>query len=254
MGRDYKPKAGDPRGHSARVYDEIYDHAAFQALSPHDVLAYLSLLRDLRATNNGDLSLPLSKAKHRGIKHKTTLARSLRALRAVGLIALTSTGGRDKDGHRLPNLYRVTDVQSYAFPKKFIEARPATNEWKRVTSIAHARALIAQAEAEAKVDAKAQLDAEAEPVEKTKAQGHATTLTGSRGDQKWLQQGARREPWADALGHPVNLGKGAEHPVTTRVPGRFVDACETQAHGSPGSPPFALLPFHAEFVPVEEDA
>ncbi|WP_068679915.1 hypothetical protein [Variovorax sp. WDL1] len=253
MGRDHRPKVGDPRGHSARIYDEIYDSDAFRALSPHDVLAYLALLRDLRATNNGDLSLPLSKAKHRGIKHKTTLARSLRALRAVGLIALTSTGGRDKDGHRLPNLYRVTDVQSYAFPKKFIEARPATNEWKRVTSIAQARALIAQAEAEAKADAKAQPDAEA-LVEKTKAQGHAMTRTGSRGDQKLPQPGVRREPWVDALGHAVNLCEAAENRVMARVPGRFVDACEERIHSSPGSPPFALLPSHADFVPVEEDA
>lgn len=245
MGRGYKPKAGDPRGHSARVYDEIYDHPAFRALSPHDVLAYLALLRDLRATNNGDLALPLSTARHRGIKHKTTLARSLRALRAVGLIAVTRKGGSDSGGHRLPTLYRVTDIPSSAFPKKFVEAMPATNEWKRVTSVEHGRALIAQAEAEAKNKSDAP----------TKTQGHAVNHTGSRGEREMGATRARREPWDDGPGHAVNLGGTAENPVVARVPGRFVDACETRVHSSPGSPPFALLPSHAEdFVPVGEDA
>ena len=89
-----KPKAfKDPRGHSLRVYSDVYDSAAFAALSPHDVLAYLALLRELKGYNNGDLSLPLSRAKKCGIGHHLTLARSLRALCAVGLIAVTRKGG-----------------------------------------------------------------------------------------------------------------------------------------------------------------
>ena len=69
----------DPRGHSLRVYSDVYDSPAFVALSPHDVLAYLALLRELKGYNNGDLSLPLSRAKKCGISHHLTLARSLRA-------------------------------------------------------------------------------------------------------------------------------------------------------------------------------
>ena len=138
-----KPKPqSDPRGHSVRVYDDIYDSPAFRALSPHDVLAYLALLRELKGYNNGDLSLPLTRSRKCGINHPKTLARSLRALCAVGLVAITRKGGSDKGGERLPNLYRVTDRDCYSNPAKFLEAMPATNEWKRVTSIEHAHRLI----------------------------------------------------------------------------------------------------------------
>lgn len=44
-------KPSDPRGHSIRVYSDIYDSPAFKALSPHDVMAYLALLRELKAYN-----------------------------------------------------------------------------------------------------------------------------------------------------------------------------------------------------------
>ena len=125
-----KPKAfKDPRGHSLRVYSDVYDSAAFAALSPHDVLAYLALLRELKGYNNGDLSLPLTRAKKCGIGHHLTLARSLRALCAVGLIAVTRKGGCTKGGQRLPNLYRLTDRECYAIPAKHLEAMKETHEW-----------------------------------------------------------------------------------------------------------------------------
>ena len=146
-----KPKAfKDPRGHSLRVYSDVYDSAAFAALSPHDVLAYLALLRVLKGYNNGDLSLPLTRAKKCGIGHHLTLARSLRALCAVGLIAVTRKGGCTKGGQRLPNLYRLTDRECYAIPAKHLEAMMETNEWKRVTSAQHGLDLIAAAESAVK--------------------------------------------------------------------------------------------------------
>ena len=50
-----KPKPfKDPRGHSLRIYSDIFDSAAFKALGPHDVMAYLALLRELKGSNNGD--------------------------------------------------------------------------------------------------------------------------------------------------------------------------------------------------------
>ena len=33
----------DPRGHSLRIYSEVFDSPAFRALSAHDVMAYLAL-------------------------------------------------------------------------------------------------------------------------------------------------------------------------------------------------------------------
>ena len=119
---------GDPRGHSARVYDDVYDSPAFKSLSPHDVLAYLALLRQLRQWNNGDLSLPLSESKKRGIKHSQTLAQSLRALCAVGLVEISRQGGSRKGGQRLPNLYRVTDRECFDIPKKYLDAKKASDK------------------------------------------------------------------------------------------------------------------------------
>ena len=92
---------GDPRGHSARIYDEVYDSPAFKSLSPHDLLAYLALLHKLKEFNNGDLELTLADSKTCGIKHPKTLARSLRAIRAVGLVAIARKGGCIKGGQRL---------------------------------------------------------------------------------------------------------------------------------------------------------
>ena len=132
------PKYKDPRGHSLRIYDEIFDSHAFNALSASDKVAYLALLRVLKEYNNGDLSLPLSRARKCGIKHHVTLARSLRALCAVGLIAKTREGGCTKGGQRLPNLYRVTDRECYEIKKIYQEPTPASNEWKKFTSIEQA--------------------------------------------------------------------------------------------------------------------
>lgn len=137
---------GDPRGHSIRIYDEIFDSHAFNALSAHDKVAYLALLRELRGYNNGDLSLPLTRAKKCGIHHHVTLAKSLRALCAVGLIAKTRQGGCTRGGQRLPNLYRVTDCECHETPKKFIEAMRATNDWKMITSLDEALEKISEAE------------------------------------------------------------------------------------------------------------
>jgi hypothetical protein len=132
----------DPRGHNLRIYDDVFDSAAYASLSPHDVLAYLALLRQLLGHNNGDLSLPLSKSKKYGVKHHLTLARSLRALCAVGLIAMTRKGGATKGGQRLATLYRITDRECFEIPKKDLQAMKATNEWKKVCSAEQGEVMI----------------------------------------------------------------------------------------------------------------
>lgn len=150
MGRDRNAKFRDPRGHSIRIYTDVFDSHAWAALGPFDVLAYLALLRELKGFNNGDLSLPLTRAKTCGINHHITLARSLRALCAVGLIAITRKGGSSKGGQRLATLYRVTDRECFEVPAKHIDARPASNEWKAITSREHGQRLIAEVEAAVK--------------------------------------------------------------------------------------------------------
>lgn len=139
----------DPRGGHVRLYWSLLDSNAWRSLTPAYQRAYIALRRQLTSFNNGDLSLPITYARHHGISNESTLARSLRALGAVGLIAITARSAHRPDGSRLPNLYRFTDEITHAQPRKFIEAQPATNEWRNVPSIAAGKALIREAERKA---------------------------------------------------------------------------------------------------------
>ena len=219
----------DPRGHSLRVYSDVDDSPAFVALSPHDVLAYLALLRELKGYNNGDLSLPLSRAKKCGMSHPKTLARCLRALCAVGLVAITRKGGCTRGGQRLPTLYRMTDRECYAIPAKFLEAMPETHEWKRVTSEQHGHGLIRAAEDSTTTD----------PLEKN-GLGHAVTVTSSPGAMVKAKNRARREPWIDELGHGVNMAEKAANLEPMRVPEGFSPSPEKTGHRAPRSTPLYL--------------
>ncbi|MDP1692824.1 MAG: hypothetical protein Q8L49_12890 [Burkholderiaceae bacterium] len=148
MKRDKPPP--DPRGGHVRLYWALIESPAWNALSATDQRAYVALRRVLGQTNNGDLSLPLSRAKHYRIRSPATLAKALRTLVAVGLIAVTRRGGCTRGGQRLPTLYRFTDEQVYEMRPKLIDACKATNDWKAITSIANGRALIKHAETAAR--------------------------------------------------------------------------------------------------------
>jgi hypothetical protein len=136
----------DPRGGHIRLYWEVIDSNAWRCLTAADQRCYIALSRGLLSFNNGDLSLPLSVARHHGITSQTTLAKSLRALCAVRLIAITRPGGCKRDGTRMPNLYRFTDHPVHAMPAKLVEAEKATNEWRAVSTLAHGKALIREAD------------------------------------------------------------------------------------------------------------
>ena len=140
----------DPRGLHVRLYNALIDSPAWNALAATDQRAYVALRRAKGKTNNGDISLPLSRSKHYRINSPATLAKALRALVAVGLIAVTRRGGCTRGGQRLPTLYRFTDEQVYEMAPKLIDASKATNDWQAITSIAHGRAVIRQAEAAAR--------------------------------------------------------------------------------------------------------
>lgn len=232
----------DPRGHSLRIYAEIFDSPAWAALTATDVTAYLALLRELKGFNNGDLSLPLSRAKTHGIHHPATLARSLRALCAVGLIAITRKGGCTKGGQRLPNLYRVTDRECYAIPKKFLEAMGETNEWKRVTGVEHGRALIAAAEAAAQAAAK------------LKSQVHRVTDTSSPTEVVKAKTSSPREAWDGIPVHPVNMAKKGKSPYETTSYDGFSPLPEKSSHTSPSSTPLYVAIPVGEIEPTDSAA
>jgi hypothetical protein len=216
----------DPRGHSLRIYSDIYDSAAFTCLSPHDVMAYLALLRELKQYNNGDLSLPLTRAKKCGITHHLTLARSLRALCAVGLVAVARKGGCTRGGQRLPNLYRLTDRDCYDIPQKHLEALSATNDWKRITTVAQGQQLIQAADDAVKKDGS-----------KLKSLGHPVTTIRTRRDVVGPLTRTPDDPWIDGLGHGVTMAEKPAKPLSIRVSGPFSPPPENQSHRTPAIPP-----------------
>ena len=221
----------DPRGHNLRIYSDVFDSPAFIALSPYDVLAYLALLRELKGYNNGDLSLPLTRAKKCGISHHLTLARSLRALCAVGLVAVTRKGGCTKGGQRLPNLYRMTDRECYAIPTKFLEARKETHEWKSVASVQQGQGLIQAAELMVKA------------AQEKKALGHAVITIRTPRDVVGPLITTPRDTWIDGLGHGVTMAKKGSNPTLARATAGFCSEDENSSHRTPYVPP--LYVYHS---------
>jgi len=219
----------DPRGHHIRIYSDVYDSPAFKALTPPDVMTFLSLLRDLKGTNNGDLSLTLTKARERGISHHTTLARSLRALCAVGLICLTRKGGATRGGQRLPSLYAVTDVDVYEMRHKQVEARKADFAWRKVTTVEHGRSLIDQAEANAK---------KANSI--LKSQGHNLPATETPADVIAPKNRTPIDRWQGRPGHAVTLGKSPENLASMRVSGNFLGDADFAGHRTPDVSPIYI--------------
>ena len=216
----------DQRGHHIRVYSEVYDSPAFKALTPPDVMAFLSLLRDLKSTNNGDLSLTLTKAKERGISHHTTLARSLRALCAVGLICLTRKGGATRGGQRLPSLYAVTDIDVYEMRHKQVEARKADFAWRKVTTVEHGRNLIDQAEANVKKAASI-----------LKNQCHKLTATETPADVITSKNRTPGDRWQGRPGHALTLGESSENLASMRVSVDFLGGADFVSHRTPDVSP-----------------
>lgn len=216
----------DPRGHSLRIYKDLYASAAFKSLSPTDVMAYLALLSELKQYNNGDLSLPLTRAKTCGIGHHITLARSLRALCAVGLVALARKGGSTKGGQRLPNLYRVTDRDCYEIPKLHLEALSATNEWRRIATVEQGKQLIEAAELAVKKE-----------TSKLKTLGHPVTTIRTLRDVVKPVIRTPGDTWNAGPGHGVTMAENPANPMPASVSSAFSPPPENQGHRTPAVPP-----------------
>lgn len=142
-------KPADPRGGHIRLYWELIDSLAWRALSYSSQAVYIAMRRRLLHTNNGNISAALSDMKHYGITTSATLAKALRELQTVGLIAVTRQGGIAY-GRQVCSLYRFTDEVVYEQHKQGVKACPATNDWKRFEKLSEAKAAIQQAHADAK--------------------------------------------------------------------------------------------------------
>lgn len=114
---------------------------AWRALDWSCMGLYVAMRRRLQSTNNGNISATLGDLKHYGVKSSATLAKGLRTLQAVGLLAMTRQGGI-AFGQKVCSLYRFTDEPVFEQPKLGIKAYPSTNEWQRFTTLADALAAV----------------------------------------------------------------------------------------------------------------
>ena len=144
-----KAKFTDPRGGHIRLYWDVTDSMAWRALSWAEKGLYLAMRRKLYSTNNGNIEATLTTLRHAGVTSPTSLAKGLRALQAVGLIAKTRQGGI-AFGTKVCSLYRFTDEQVYEQTKVGIKPCKVTNEWQQFKTLAEARAALKAAHAAAK--------------------------------------------------------------------------------------------------------
>lgn len=148
--RGGKAKGSDPRGPHVRLYYTLIDSHAWLALTPTEIALYVAMRRHLKGSNNGDISASMDTMRHYGFRSATTLAKSLRALQAVGLIARTrNVGGLARGGTECV-LYRFTDERASANPGKGVAASLATNEHLRWKSRGEVEAAIRAAHLGAK--------------------------------------------------------------------------------------------------------
>lgn len=138
----------DPLGRHFRVYREVLDSAAWLALSFSAQALYVTLGRELGATNNGNISAPLSTMKHRGFRSAATLSKGLRELSVVGLIAKTRDGGLTPGGKQAC-LYRFTHVEMHEFPALGLKPMKATHDYRAIKELGLAKRLIRIAHLEA---------------------------------------------------------------------------------------------------------
>lgn len=139
-------KPADPRGQHTRLYNSMMDSPAWRALSLADRGLYVELRRSLTSFNNGNISAAMSTMRAVGVRSPTTLAKGLRVLQAVGLIARTREGGIAL-GQKVCTLFRFTDEPCFNVPKLGIAAMAASNDWKQFSTIESAKLAIKAAEA-----------------------------------------------------------------------------------------------------------
>ncbi len=139
----------DDMGAHARLYDQIAHSPAWLALGFSSRALYMQLRVALKQTNNGNIEATLGTLKHAGFKSSSTIAKCLREIEAVGLMAKTRQGGITAGG-KLCNLYRFTDKPVLEFPKQRVGPIKATNEWRQLKALKEAAAQIKAAHAAAK--------------------------------------------------------------------------------------------------------
>ncbi|TAK87079.1 MAG: hypothetical protein EPO09_18980 [Aquabacterium sp.] len=148
-----KPATRDPMGPFVRVYQEVLRSPSWGALSWTGKALYLALRSKMNGSNNGNINAALSQLRDDGFTSSSTLAKALRELLAVGLIAKTRASVGVVNGSNVCSLFRFTDQDCYAVPKLGLDAVAASHDWRRFESVEQARAAIKTAEVDAKTQA-----------------------------------------------------------------------------------------------------
>jgi hypothetical protein len=153
-----KQRQKDPMGAFSRVYHVVLDSPAWVALSWSAQGLYMAMRRKMGASNNGNVEATLATLRESGFASASTLAKGLRELLAVGLIAKTRNTSGVEHGSKVCCLYRFTDVDCYAMPRLGLDAVAATNEWRTIQTIDQARAALMAAEEGAQERGKARAE------------------------------------------------------------------------------------------------
>ena len=143
MGRDKKPEARYPA--HIQITLALLNSPAYIALDWSARSLFTDMRSKLRGFNNGNINAALSELRHRGWRSPVTLAKALRQLEAVGLIAKTRQTIGVELGSKVCNLYRFTDLDSLEFSMLQIAATKATHDYKRFTTLTDARRAVAAA-------------------------------------------------------------------------------------------------------------
>lgn len=136
-----RPHSPDPQGHHARLYSSVTNSAAWIALSFSSRALYVQLRSRLKQTNNGNINATHAELKRFGFESSSTLAKGLRELETMGLIAKTRQGGI-ANGGKVCSLFRFTDLEVLARPDLGYEGSKGRQEWLTWKSIDEAKAAI----------------------------------------------------------------------------------------------------------------
>lgn len=131
-------KPVDPNGGHFRLYHALVHSNAWRALSWAEKGLFIVLCCKLNGGNNGTINATLSTLRIDGFNSASALARSLRALRTLGFIAMTRQGELSQ-GRKTCSLYRITDLPVFDHFKDKVTACAATRDWLSFVTLAEAR-------------------------------------------------------------------------------------------------------------------
>lgn len=183
-------------GSHARLYHDVLNSMAWKALSHTAVHLYIELRKRMHDYNNGRVTATLRELTHDGFSSPSTVAKCLRELEAVGLLAKTRQGGI-ANGGKLTNWFRFTDKAVPGFVKEGIAASEATYDWRALKTKKEAEELIKAAHKAAKRPTKPN-DIKVQKMKRCASEFEAGTLQGASISGAEAQTRVQKSNWRRA--------------------------------------------------------